>query len=314
MQGIAVFYKEKGQSSYDVIRGLKKRLGNEKIGHGGSLDPLARGVLIIGIGKQGTKNLTQFLKNTEKTYIAEIVLGAVSDTYDAEGKITPVPQSQIENWPSEQEISNCLNQFQGEFLQTPPPFSAVKIAGKPAYKLARAGKRPTLEPKKVKVSEIKLLNYQEQTPAGLPTAEVRLLVKSGFYVRSFADDLGKALKTGAYLKELTRSRVGDFTIEQAIREQDLEADFLELYFKGSGRVQGVFFRDTTRRWAKRLGLTGQAKNLPGGKEIEIIAQGREEALQEFLEKIKKGPMLARVDSFSHYFRRPQETFSNFEIY
>jgi len=334
MKGIAVFYKEKGQSSYDVIRGLKKRLSETKIGHGGTLDPLAEGVLIIGIGKEGTKQLTQFLQGKEKEYIATIALGAISDTYDAEGKITPMRAlppaargaggGQTTDWPSKEKILKVLKQFQGEFLQTPPPFSAVKISGEPAYKLAREGQEVKIEPKKVFVSKIELLDYLpcsspparrgERTGRAEPLLKIRIVVQSGFYVRSFAQDLGKTLKTGAYLKQLSRTRVGNFKIEQAITKEDLEKDFLELYFKASGQVQGVFFRDTSRRWAKKLNLTGKAENLSNGGEIEIIAQGKEKALQMFLEKIKKGPAFARVDSFSHYFRKPQTLFQNFSIY
>jgi len=332
MKGIAIFYKEKGQTSYDVIREIKKRLDVDKIGHGGTLDPLAKGVLIIGIEKEGTKQLTNFLKGQEKEYIATIVLGATSDTYDAEGQISKSVEGlsfDSLKFPSQETILKALKKFQGEFLQTPPIFSAVKISGKPAYKLARAGKEVKIKPKKVKVLNIKLLNYnlpedrplailsEVEPPTALPpTAPVlklKLLVESGFYVRSFANDLGKILKTGAYLSELTRTKVGKFTIEEAIKMQDLDSDFLELYFKANGRVQKVFFRDTSRRWAKRLQLTGKAENLPNGKEIEIIAQGKEKNLQLFLERIKEGPMFARVDSHSHYFRKPQTKFSNFRI-
>lgn len=302
MEGISIFYKEKGQTSYDVIREIKKRLDVKKIGHGGSLDPLAQGVLVIGIEKEGTKQLSKFLKGTEKEYIATIILGANSNTYDAEGKIIPITKE----FPSKEIVLKTLKEFQGEFLQIPPSFSAVKISGKPAYKLARAGKKVKIQPKKVFVSKIELLNYN---PPGL---EIKLEVHSGFYVRSFANNLGKILKTGAYLKELTRTRVGKFTIDEAIKIQDLDSDFLELYFIAKGRVHGVFFRDTSRRWAKKLNLIGKAQNLPNA-EIKIIAQGKEKNLQEFLEKIKKGPILARVDSFSYYFRKPQAQFSNFTI-
>lgn len=301
MEGIAVFYKEKGQTSYDVIRGLKKRLSGTKIGHGGTLDPLAKGVLIIGIGKNGTKQLTEFLKGKEKEYIASIILGANSNTYDIEGEIFPITKQ----FPAKKTILTALKQFQGEFLQTPPSFSAVKIAGEPAYKLARKGKKLNLKPKKVSVSEIELLNY------ALPEIKIRLTVQSGFYVRSFANDLGKILKTGAYLKELTRTRIGNFKIEEAITTKDLDSDFLELYFKAHRAVQGVFFRDFAQKLANSLGLKGKAENLANGREIEIISQGKEKNLQIFLEKIKSGSEFSRIDNYFHYFRRPQGKFQDF---
>ncbi|MEA3452833.1 MAG: tRNA pseudouridine(55) synthase TruB [Patescibacteria group bacterium] len=302
MKGIAILYKEKGQTSYDVIREIKKRLDVKKIGHGGTLDPLAQGVLIIGIEKEGTKQLFSFLKGKQKEYIATIILGATSNTYDADGKITPSST----DMPSKKTVIEILKQFKGEFLQTPPSFSAVKISGKPAYKLARAGKEVKIEAKKVFVSKIELLDYNA------PEIKLKLEVKSGFYVRSLANDLGKILKTGAYLKELTRTRVGKFTINEAIKIKDLDSDFLELYFKASGKVQGVFFRNSSRKWARKLNLTGKAENL-SNNQIEIIVQGKDKNLEIFLEKIKKGPLLARVDSYNYYFRKPQSKYLKFSI-
>ena len=303
MNGIAIFYKQKGQTSYDVIRGLKKLLNPKKIGHGGTLDPFAEGVLIIGMNK-GTKQLTQFLKSSKKEYIGVVELGKESDTFDIEGEIT---NNHITEFPKEQDIMNALDIFKGKILQTPPKFSAVKISGKPAYKLARQGKEFTIAPKEVEVIDIELIDYNP------PELKLKLTVGSGFYVRSFANDLGKKLKTGAYLKSLIRTQVSDFKIDEAITMADVENDFLELYFKAQGRVQGVLFRDTTRHWAKRLGLTGKAKNLPN-REIEIIAQGKNKNLDELLEKIKKGPMFARVDSYNYYFRKPQSKYLKFSIH
>jgi len=303
MKGIALFYKPKGQTSYDVIRKLKKILKPKKIGHGGTLDPFAEGVLIIGID-EGTKQLTQFLKSSKKEYIGVIELGKESNTFDIEGEII---DNEIAEFPEKQDIINVLNTFKGKTLQTPPKFSAVKISGKPAYKLARQGKEFTLTPKEVEIIDIEFLDYSP------PELRLKLLVKSGFYVRSFAQDLGKKLKTGAYLKSLTRTQVSDFKINEAITMTDLENDYLELYFKAQGRVQGVLFRDTARRWAKKLGLKGKAENLPNGK-IEIIAQGKNKNLDELLEKIKKGPAFAHVDSFNYYFRKPQSKYSKFSIY
>ena len=314
MKGLAIFYKPKRISSYDLIRKVKKLLNQEKIGHGGSLDPLAEGVLILGLQKEGTKQLTKILKGTEKEYLAEIALGAVSDTYDAQGIITSnqIGQELIKKWPSRNKLNEVLKSFLSDYLQTPPKFSAVKLKGVPAYRLARQGKEVNLGPRKVKIKEIELLSYE--TDKNKAFLKLRLVVNSGFYVRSFANDLGNKLETGAYLKELCRTRVGQFTINEAITINDLSSNFLELYFKAQGRVQKVFFRDTARRWARKLKLNGEAKNLPNGQEIEIIAQGRNANLDIFLEKIKKGPMFARVNSYNYYFRKPQSKYSKFSIY
>ena len=308
MKGIAVFYKPKGWSSYDVIRFLKKELKERKIGHGGTLDPLAEGVLIIGIGKEGTKKLTEFLKGKEKEYIATIALGAISDTYDAEGKITSL---KVKELPKEDKIRECLKKFEGKILQKPPAFSAIKVSGVPAYKLARKGKDIKIQPKEVEILRIELLDCQLKKPESI--LKVKLLVKSGFYVRSFANDLGKMLKTGGYLKELVRTKVGNFTIQEAITPEDFKRGNLELYFKAYGRVQGVGFRFFAQKWASLLGINGKAENLEDGS-IEIIAQGGEEKLQRFLDKILVGPTFAKVEKVFYYFRKSQDPFLDFRIY
>ncbi len=308
MKGIAVFYKPKGWSSYDVIRFLKKELKERKIGHGGTLDPLAEGVLIIGIGKEGTKKLTDFLKGKEKEYIATIGLGGVSDTYDAEGKITFL---EVKELPEEEKIRDCLKKFEGKILQKPPVFSAIKVSGTPAYKLARKGRDVEIQPREVEVLRIELLDYQPQKPESI--LKVKLLVKSGFYVRSFANDLGKMLKTGGYLKELVRTRVGNFTIQEALTLEDFKKGNLELYFKAYGWVQGVGFRFFAQKWASLLGVHGKAENLEDGG-IEIIAQSSEENLQQFLDKILVGPPSAKVEKSFYYFRKSQTNYLDFEIY
>jgi len=313
MKGIAVFYKPKGWSSYDLIRFLKKELKEKKIGHGGTLDPQAEGVLIIGIKKEGTKKLTEFLKGKEKEYTATIVLGAVSSTYDKEGEITYL---KVEKWPSQEEIKEILNKFKGEILQIPPPYSAVKISGKRAYKLAREGKKVELKPKRVFLKEASLLNYSPPKPkeAGLlAEIKIKLKVSSGFYVRSFANDLGEELNTGAFLKELIRTKVGEFSIEEAITLEDFENQNIELYFKAYGWVQGVGFRFFAQKWAGLLGISGKAKNLEDGG-IEIVGQGDEKNLQEFLDKILEGPPSAKVEKAFYYFRKPQTNYLGFEIY
>ncbi len=203
---IKAFYKPKGISSYDLIRKLKAKYKGEKIGHGGTLDPLAEGVLVIGIGREGTRNLHNILKGTDKEYEATIELGKVSETDDEEGPIvTTGPQEQ----PSEEQVLKTLETFKGETEQTPPRYSAIKIDGIPAYKRARKGEQFTLPSKKVAVAELTLVNYR------YPTLIVKMKVTSGFFVRSFARDLGEKLGTGAYLTKLVRTAVGEYTIDQA---------------------------------------------------------------------------------------------------
>ncbi len=258
--------------------------------------------------KRKAPKLTEFLKGKEKEYIATIVLGAISDTYDAEGKIS---NQEVRQWPKEEEIKKALKKFEGKILQIPPPYSAVKISGKPAYKLARKGKEIEIQARKVEVLKIEFLDYQLKEQEAI--LKVRLLVKSGFYVRSFANDLGKLLKTGGYLKELIRTRVGEFNIQEAISPDDFQENNLELYFKAYGWVQGVGFRFFAQKWANLLGIYGKAENLEDGG-IEIVGQGDEKNLQEFLNKILEGPPAARIKKSFYYFRKPQIYYSGFEIY
>ncbi len=203
---IKAFYKPKGISSYDLIRKLKSKFKGQKIGHGGTLDPLADGVLVIGIGKEGTRKLHDVLKGTDKTYEATIELGKVSETDDAEGPIvTTGPTAK----PAKDTIHKALHSFEGKTEQIPPRYSAIKIDGIPAYKRARKGEQFTLPGKTVEVKQLKLLSYQ------YPILQVSITVSSGFYVRSFARDLGNLLGTGAYLVSLTRTAVGAYTLKDA---------------------------------------------------------------------------------------------------
>jgi len=216
MKEIFSIYKTRGWSSYDVIRALKKKFPGKKIGHGGALDPLAEGVLVIAIGRENTKKLDSVLKNSKKEYIATIVLGKKSDTYDVSGKIKKV---QIKRWPDQKEIIQALEKFKGESLQKPPLFSAVKISGIPAYKLARQGKIPKIGFKKVNVFKIKLLGCKKTKD--LIELKIKLIVSSGFYIRSLADDLGNLLKTGGVLKNLIRTKAGSFTVEKSIHLENI---------------------------------------------------------------------------------------------
>ncbi len=207
--GIYAFYKPKGISSYDVIRIIKKNfiLQDKKIGHAGTLDPLASGVLIILIGKEFTKKFEDF-KNLEKEYIAEIYLGKTSNTYDEAGEKNKI---KINKKPTIDEIKNILKEFKGEILQTPPIFSAKKIRGKPAYLYARKNMEIEIKPQKVEIKNIKILKYS------WPILKIKTVVSSGTYIRSIAHNIGQKLKTGAYLKNLIRTRIGSFSIKNCIK-------------------------------------------------------------------------------------------------
>jgi tRNA pseudouridine55 synthase len=331
MEGIVLFNKPKNYTSYQIVEFFKKRT-KKKVGHGGTLDPLAEGLLILGIGDY-TKELNKFLKESIKTYIAEIVLGARSTTYDREGKIYP-NEDRI-NYPNTDRIKEVINSFIGEIEQIPPPFSAVKIKGKPAYLLARKGEKVELKPRKVKIYEIKILEIT-RTNTNLETKQhetftnnnirvnprldpyksvvlrIEVTCSSGTYIRSLANDIGEKLGCGGYLNDLKRTRINEFKVEEAVTFEDIENDFLEFYAKVYGRVQGVGYRYFVKEKAQNLYLFGYVKNLEDGS-VEVLAQGREENLQKLIEELKKGPYLAKVEKIDIIFRKPLEIFRNFEI-
>ncbi len=205
--GIIGVYKTKGISSFEVIKELRQRLKIKKIGHAGTLDPLAQGVLAVGIGKEACRNLFQIVKK-EKEYLALIKLGFNSLTDDEEGK---KEETDIIQEPSLKEIKRALKKFKGIFYQVPPIYSAIKINGKPAYKFAREKEKIIFRKRAVEVKKIKILNYQ------WPFLKMRIVSGPGFYVRALARDIGKELKTGGYLADLERIRVGDFKKKDCFR-------------------------------------------------------------------------------------------------
>lgn len=302
MEGLIIFYKPINYSSNDIVNYFKK-ITNKKVGHGGALDPLASGLLIIGIGEY-TKELQGFLKAVRKTYIAEIKLGFVSDTYDNEGKIRPTDKF----IPPKEEIVNILESFKNKTIkQKPPIFSAVKVKGVPAYKLARKNINPSLSEKEVIIYDLELLEYFKEEKI----IKIELEVSSGFYVRSFANDLGEILGCGAYLENLIRTKINGFKLEEALTFEDIKRDYLESYLKVYGRVQGVGFRFFTEKIASRFDILGYVKNLDDGS-VEIVAQGSEVNLQKFIKEIKIGPILSKVEKLDIIFKKPKFFYQNFE--
>jgi len=216
MGDIFAIYKEKGPTSNDIIMQLKKITDTKKVGHAGTLDPLASGVLVVGVGREATKKLGDAMEK-EKEYIAKIKLGETSSTDDEEGDKTSV---QVSNKPNEQEVKEVIESFIGSIKQMPPVFSSVKVSGKPAHRLVRSGKRPKLGERDVELKEAEIIKYS------WPYLELRLVTGSGFYVRSLARDIGEKLKTGGYLAGLERTRVGDFTKDEAITIEEFSKIYI----------------------------------------------------------------------------------------
>jgi len=217
VNGFILVNKPKGVTSHDVVARARKilySLGHDKvkIGHGGTLDPNATGLLILAIGREYTKKLAEIAQKTVKTYEAEIILGSRSSTDDSEGKITK--GNDLKNLKTE-DIKRVLKSFLGMQKQVPPIYSAVKIKGKKAYELARKGKSIKLAARKIRVYDITLVSYK------YPTLKIVCKVSSGTYIRALARDIGEKIGTGAYLKELRRIRVGRFSIKNAVGLNEL---------------------------------------------------------------------------------------------
>lgn len=203
-EGILIVDKPKGVTSFSLVRVLRKRLNVQKIGHAGTLDPMATGVMVLLVGKKYTRMSDQFL-GCDKEYEAEVTLGYSTDSYDAEGVITERSSLQ----PSPAEVQQALESFQGLTLQTPPMFSAKKINGEKLYDLARRGE--VVERKQVEVSmTATFLSYD------YPTLKFHVRCSKGTYIRSLAHDLGQKLGSFGTLTGLRRVASGDFRIENSI--------------------------------------------------------------------------------------------------
>ncbi len=207
--GLLLVNKPVGISSFDVIRALRRITHWRKIGHAGTLDPAASGLMLMLFG-QACKQAQTFTK-LDKRYQAEVTLGATSSTGDREGELTSVS----DNVPSQDEVEAALAQLTGEISQTPPAYSAIKINGQEAYKRVRAGETVDMPSRIVQVYENHLLGYT------YPVVQLECQVSSGTYIRTLAADLGDLLQTGAYLSALVRTEVGDYSLTEAVQLEGL---------------------------------------------------------------------------------------------
>lgn len=209
MNKILLIDKPAGWTSFDVVAKIRNAAraatGNKKIkvGHAGTLDPFATGLLIVLVG-DGTKKQDSYMKQ-DKEYVATLKLGFVSTTGDPEGEIIAYSSSE----PANQEVEEALRKFLGEISQVPPIYSAIKIDGKRAYALARAGKEVEMKPRQVKIYDLKIEKYE------YPELKIRVRCSSGTYIRTLAEDIGKALGTGAYLTALRRTKIGTYDVADA---------------------------------------------------------------------------------------------------
>lgn len=279
MNGFLLINKPKGITSFDVIRKVRKILGVRKIGHAGTLDPMATGLLLLAIG-EGTK-LLEYLIQKDKTYLAEIKLGAISTTYDAEGEIT---QSDFQEKIKKEELEKVIQKsFLGKIQQVPPKYSALKINGQKAYDLARRGEEVKLQAREVEIYRNEILKYD------FPDLTLAIDCSTGTYIRSIANDLGEKLGCGGYLTKLERTRVGKFDLADALELEDVsEKEILSLEWG----IEGFQIIEITEQAKKalRFGQQIEVSDSIVFKQEEIVfclSEGKLISVCQFLEKERK---------------------------
>jgi tRNA pseudouridine55 synthase len=271
--GLLVINKPAGITSHDVVQHVRRWAGQRRVGHLGTLDPLATGVLPLALG-EATK-LSQLLTHGAKGYRGTIRLGAETTTYDREGEITA---SSDGPWPPRETVEKCLDQFRGEILQVPPPYSAVKLGGEAAYRRARRGEQVELEPRPVQFYRLEIVAYEP------PDLEVEVECSAGTYLRSLAHDLGLELGTFAHLSDLCRTRSGPFTLEQAVTPEQLE-ELDESRVIPMAAATGLPSYEVDARTARRVSLGTQlgrheVRGAPAEGTLQLVHKGRLVALLE----------------------------------
>lgn len=211
VSGILTINKPLGLSSHGVVALVRKGSGIAKVGHAGTLDPLATGVLVVLLGQ--AVRVSEYVMDLPKVYRSTIALGQATTTYDAEGEVVSTSPVDV----SREQIEHALDRFVGTIDQTPPPYSAAKVGGERAYRLARQGRPVALAPRPARVYRMELLRFRP------PTIEIEVECGRGTYIRSIAHDLGIALGCGGHVSSLARTRVGPFDIESALDIASLRA-------------------------------------------------------------------------------------------
>jgi len=266
MNGVLVIDKSSGMTSHDVVARARHILHERRIGHTGTLDPFATGVLVVLLGK--ATRLSQFLTGVDKEYEAIIRLGYSTDTGDRTGKPLSGPLTEVRNW-TEAEIEAALQSFRGDIDQIPPMYSAKKVEGKKLYELARRGESVERKPLRVCIYDFAAIRPEGQLIKdnldGTFDFHTRVSCSSGTYVRTLAEDFGKRLYVGAHLAELRRTRVGEFGIDQAITLDELKIHFGE---ESIGTV--LLPTGAGISWLPSMHLSGEdVRRASHGREVKV---------------------------------------------
>jgi tRNA pseudouridine55 synthase len=226
IDGLLVVDKPAGPTSHDVVALVRRLTGVRRVGHGGTLDPFARGVLPVFVGR--ATRMVEYHLGDDKAYRATVAFGATSTTDDLDGELRPVEAPA----PDRAAIEAGLERFRGSIEQVPPDHSAVHVAGRRAYELARRGDKPELKPRQVTIHGLDLVSWDDREP-DRPVAVVDVRCSAGTYIRALARDLGASLGSGAYLAALTRTASGPFRLEDALPLDQVRAELAD------GRVDGL---------------------------------------------------------------------------
>ena len=287
---------------------MKRTTNQTRIGHAGTLDPFAEGLMVVAIGRKYTREVHTLLTESRKEYLATIELGKTSDTFDITGAITEAESNTI---PSCEDIVHAIEQsFLGDRLQTPPVYSAKKFGGKRLRDMATETHAPALAAERAKhvtLYEYEIISYN------YPTLIIRLVVSSGYYIRTFGSELGTALGTGAYLTKLIRTRINEYTVAQALNPEDIDGGIIETTGTITGAVQGIGFRYFLQEHAHKLGISGTAQNLSDGS-ISFRAQGHLQQIAKFLTLAKQGPEGAHIDDHHFITRKPVGLLTDFTVF
>jgi tRNA pseudouridine55 synthase len=269
-EGIILCHKPHGITSHDLINKLRRAVGQKRIGHTGTLDPRATGLMIICLGR-ATK-IAQFLTEIDKTYEAEIKLGQRSTTYDTEGILKddypkPIPEM------SEKDVKRILKKFIGKSKQKPPKYSAIKIGGQRLYNMARRGKNVDPPEREIEIKEIELISMR------IPRIEFRVVCSKGTYIRTLAHDIGEKIGCGAYLSKLARTRIGDYNLDDALSVNEIkhyrEAGILKKFIQPIEKVLNFPSIQVTEKFTPAI-ISGKS---PLMKDItEIVGDFKPEEL------------------------------------
>ncbi|MBT3705122.1 tRNA pseudouridine(55) synthase TruB [Candidatus Peregrinibacteria bacterium] len=301
MDGFLFIDKEKGITSFDVIRQLKRTglIGKKKIGHAGTLDPIATGLMIIALG-EGTK-LLEFLIGADKVYRASCKFGEVSDTYDGDGEVVPYSESYVKEISREKVEKVFEDNFLGKISQIPPKYSAKKIDGKRAYDLAREGKEFEMKAREVNMYDFKIISFD------WPLFEFEISCSSGTYVRSIVHDLGQMLECGAYMTDLRRTEIGflaggksrGISVDDAVKVGEV-SDLDEIIHVPEELFDGYPFCEINMNDYSRLkngGFTLNTKSIQtndilafcGGKIVGVLEPTMKNKFVKFRKQIKLSP-------------------------